>query len=210
MIDFETIGNTITKHTWSVHALLGYIQKPHPNIYVGQTGPVWFRRPYHLRGTDNRKHKWFFGKTGYGKSKAIANYAYQLFQQNIGFALLDPAGDLARDVMWTLADSGYFADFEKAQKRLMYIDFSNPDRFIAWNVLKRNNLPTDTHTKNIVKAFKRMWPNMEEIAVNFENNLYYSVYTLIENDLPLTDIIYVLNDKEFRDRLLKNVSDPLS
>jgi hypothetical protein len=207
MIDFETIANRLTKHNWAIHGLLGYLQQTQPAIHLGVTGPVLLRRNYTLRSHDTRTHKWFFGKTGSGKSKTIANYALQLFDQNIGFAVLDPAGDLARDILWSLADQNYFADFAQAQKKLLYIDFNNPDYFLPWNVLK-SDLPTDKHAKNIVKAFKRMWPNMEEIAVNFENILYCGTYVLIESGLPLTEISRVLNDKEYRDRLLGRITNP--
>jgi hypothetical protein len=56
---------------------------------------------------------------------------------------------------------------------------------------------------------KRVWPYLRDNAPHFENVLLYSLLVLIDNKLPITKIDRLLTDKDYRDKLLENVTDEM-
>src|SRR6266487_5869802 len=56
-------------------------------------------RRFGIKRADRRAHMYIIGKTGTGKSTLIANLARQDLVHGEGFALLDPHGDLAEQVL---------------------------------------------------------------------------------------------------------------
>jgi hypothetical protein len=194
---------------WIVESVIDRLQGK-KQVKIGRTGFLNFR-PYNLRNRNLLNHKHVIGTSGYGKSNLLATYFVSLVKQNIPAALIDPHADLATDCLWHLLDSGFFND-PKRRKRLLYIDFGvqdtegRPSHFLPFNVLKQ---PFDKYTiaRNFVETCRRVWPYLAEGAPQFENILLYSVIVLIDNDLPLTEIEEVLANREYRNKLLMQVSD---
>ena len=175
-------------------------------ITLGTQGLPLLGRPFVLEPAEVATHKHVIGVTGQGKSKLLASMYVQLMNQGVGCALIDPHADLAADVLGILADTGFF-ERPDAYERLLYIDFSDRERFLPFNVLDQ---PYDDHTvaKNIVEACKRAWPALADgSAPQFENILLAGSLALIQNNEPLSSLPKLLTDKSFRDRLLANVSD---
>jgi hypothetical protein len=205
-IDFESIRERI-KRTWAIHALLGWHKKQQPIIPFGVTGPDVLRRPYTLYGRETRTHKWFFGRTRSGKSKAMEQYCLALAEQRIGFSVIDPHGDLATDLLWSLHDRGHITTPIDTD-RFWYVDFGRKEYSIAWNLLNKPQDPYETAV-SIDKAFKRMFPDLADgSAPHFENVILYSVITLIENNLPLPMLQPLLLNADYRMQLLEQVSYP--
>lgn len=159
-----------------------------------------------LRDREAGAHQHVMGVTGAGKSKLLASLFVQLLNQGVGVGLLDPHGDLCRDILRTLHDLGYFAD-SRAFRRLLYVDFGRSDRFLPWNVLDQPYGPHQV-ARNLLEAIKRAWVALAGgSAVHLENLVLAGVYVLVENHLPLTALSHLLADAAFRARLLEQVTD---
>src|SRR5438094_6714933 len=74
-------------------------------------------RRFGIKRADRRAHLYIIGKTGTGKSTLIANLARQDLVHGEGFALLDPHGDLAENVL----------NFVPEERRADLIYFNVPD-----------------------------------------------------------------------------------
>lgn len=180
------------------------------SLFLGNKGswPFYFL-PVQLRGEELEKHKWIMGTTGKGKSKFIAHLATTLlYTHHQPIAVIDPHGDLARDILWLLLSKGYF-NRSDAFDKLWYVDFSRTDCFVPFNVLHQPHYLPHTTVRNVIKAVMRAFPNMAEgAAPQFENIMQYGLMVLYYNKLPLTCLTQVLTDREYREELLCNVPHP--
>ncbi|GHO98359.1 hypothetical protein KSF_084070 [Reticulibacter mediterranei] len=161
--------------------------------------------PFHLSGKDLTAHKHVMGKTQSGKSKLLAHMAASLIEKGQGVSVIDPAGDLVTDIVGLLYFRGFFKRPDAWQK-LQYINFSDPQRFFPFNILKQ---PYDTATVSemLVDACRRIWPESLGEAPLFETIMRASLPVLIANNLPLPLLHKFLTDKPFRERCLQKVRD---
>ena len=177
-----------------------------PRLALGTYGPPFLGLRLSLGPAHIATHKHVIGLTGQGKSKLLASMFVQLAMQGQGCALIDPHSDLAHDTLALLADRGFFNQIG-AYDRLVYVDFSNRDRFLPFNILKQRYPPHDV-ARHVVEACKRAWPALGDgSAPQFENILLAGTLVLVENQRPLTYLPRLLTDKPFRDGLLRGVSD---
>lgn len=172
-----------------------------PQIVLGTSGPWYHRQQVRLHGHDISPHKHIIGLTGQGKSKLLASTYVQLLRQGIPAALIDPHSDLADDVLGMLRDEQLLND------RFLYIDFGRQDRYLPFNILKTRYRPHET-ARHIIEVCKRVWPALGDGAAPlFENVMLASALTLIENELPITEVPRLITDRPYRDMLLGQVSD---
>lgn len=177
------------------------------SVTLGHFGSLPFSRRFTLNENTLKQHRHVMGITGQGKSKLLAWFTASLILQGVGCCLIDPHSDLAQDVLQLLADSGYFAR-PSAYEKLLYIDFSGPDRFIPFNVLQQP-YPMHEVARNLVEVCTRAWSALADGAAPlFENIMLASVPVLIENNLPLTALDDLLSKKAYRDQLLQRCTDP--
>lgn len=159
-----------------------------------------------LSGVEAAKHKLVVGVTGAGKSKFLAGLAVQLLNEDVGFVLLDAAGDLCDDVLRMLLETGFYAD-ERSLARLAYLDFTRPDRFVPFNVLSQPYPPHQV-AASVLEAVKRSWSSLAGgSAPVLENLVLYGSFVLAVNHLPLTKLGSLLTNASYRRELLRNVSD---
>ena len=154
-----------------------------------------------LTHDDRRRHLYLIGKSGTGKSTLLFNLMLADLALGRGFALLDPHGDLARDV----ADA---APPDRIND-VLYFDPSDLSHPIAFNPVER--VPLDQRplvSAHLVAAFKHLWgdswgPRLEYILDN-------SLRLLL--DAPGTTLLglpRLLVDDTYRKRLLATCSDPV-
>jgi hypothetical protein len=182
------------------------LRQNEPFLQLGHTREG---KPFVLTGTDFERHKVISGITGSGKSYFLASLLLFLFSQGVTVLLIDPNGDLAKLIITLLAGSDYFTD-PRAYQRLWYVDFkrAEQDAAIAFNVLKQDYNPY-TIANNLLESMHRAFPTSTTTA-NLDNVILAACLVLIENGhRPLTDLNRLLLDKNFRETLLRNVTDPL-
>jgi hypothetical protein len=184
------------------------------SIPLGTYGSALFRRRLRLDGQDTKSHMHVMGKSGSGKSRWLAGFYVNLLKAGFSATLIDPHGDLARLVLSQLVADGYF-DRQDATDRLLYLDVpraAREGRYLHFNCLKQ---PYDTHTTTrlTLEAMRRAFPELDRNAGNaapaFEQIVTAGTHVLVDNGLPFSELRSVLLDKERRDQLLRQVTDPL-
>ena len=184
------------------------------SLPLGTYGSALFKRRLCLDGQDTKSHMHVMGKSGSGKSRWLAGFYVNLLKAGFSATLIDPHGDLARLVLAQLAAEGYF-DQEDAYERLLYLDIpaaAKANRYLNFNCLKQ---PYDTHTTTrlTLEAMRRAFPELDRNAGNaapaFEQIVTAGTHVLVDNGLPFSELRSVLLDRQRRDALLRQVSDPM-
>src|SRR2546425_9208497 len=152
------------------------------------------RRRFGIKRADRRAHMYIIGKTGTGKSTLIANLARQDLVRGEGFALLDPHGDLAEQVLKLVP--------EERRADLIYFNVPDTAHPVAFNPLESGQPALKPFVASgLISVFKKIWaeswgPRMEYILRN-------ALLALL--DLPastLIDIPRLLDDLTFRRHVL--------
>ena len=89
------------------------------NLLLGRLGKYKIAPKFHVSYDVRKFHTYVVGLTGRGKSKFLQNSLVQDIIAGRGCAVIDPHGDLAKDVLRTLIDKGYF-DCEENYKKINY------------------------------------------------------------------------------------------
>src|SRR4051794_4995264 len=180
-----------------------------PTIPLGSSRFLLFgKRTLRITPRQARAHMHVLGKTGSGKSYFLAGLFLAMYQAGMPATLIDPHGDLAELVLTHLIQRGEFAH-RAAYDRLVYLDLpaaARVGRFLPFNYLKQ---PYDDSAmaELVAEACRRAWPELAQGAPTFENILKHSVVVLRQNRQPLTKLANLLVDKDFREQLLRNVTD---
>jgi len=154
-----------------------------------------------IKQDDRRRHVYIIGKTGMGKSCLIENMVIQDIQNGHGVALADPHGDLVEKIL----------NFIPAN-RINDVVYFNPSDFehpIAFNVLE-NVDATKRHliSSGLLGIFKKIWadswgPRLEYVLNN-------AIMALLEYpDSTLLGIMRMLVNKEYRNKVVRQISDPV-
>jgi TraM recognition site of TraD and TraG len=179
-----------------------------PVLDLGTTGKGLHRRRVLLSPAQAARHRHVLGISGFGKSKLLANIFIQLFLQLVtgSVFVIDPHRDLLVEILGLLHDAGYF-NYRHAYSKLLLIDFSRDDRYVPWDVLQQ---PYNAHkvARMIVETCERMWPALADGAGPlFETIMLNGVVLLVANQLPITAMLRLLTDDEFRRGLLLHCDD---
>ena len=151
--------------------------------------------------SDRRYHFLAIGRTGTGKSTLLLSKIIQDMRAGRGLALIDPHGDLAEAAL-------SFVPRER-QKHLVYINPTDLDYPVGLNLLEKVET-TESHlvAANVISIFKNLWsdswgPRLEYVLNN-------TLLALLEH--PASNLLWVsklLNDENFRKRIVNKVNDPV-
>jgi len=154
-----------------------------------------------IKKEDRRKHMYLIGKTGTGKTTIFKNMIIQDIQNGAGVAVLDPHGDLVRELL----------DFIPPErvKDVVYFDPSDNEWPIGLNPMELQ----DTTQKNLLgsallsafkKHFEYSWgPRLEYLLNN-------AILTLLEvPGTTLLGITRILADKNYQNYIVHKVQDPV-
>lgn len=175
------------------------------DLILGRSGPWRVFPAVRLRAAQRATHSYVLGITGQGKSKLLQHLLFQDIIAGRGCGLLDPHSDLARDLLASLAERGFFDQPQQAA-RLIYFDPARRDTLIPFNVLQTAG-PPYTIAANVVEAFRRTWPESLREAPRFSNILLAALLVLIANRLSLVELPRLLADHDYREDLLARVDD---
>jgi len=158
-------------------------------------------KKFGIKTDDRRRHMYFIGKTGMGKSVLIENMVIQDILNGHGVALADPHGDLVEKVLNFIPPSRI--------NDVVYFNPSDYDYPIAFNVLENVDV-TKRHliASGLLGVFKKIWadswgPRLEYVLNN-------AIMALLEYPgATLLGIMRMLVDKKYRDKVVKNITDPV-
>lgn len=150
---------------------------------------------------DRQRHAYIIGQTGTGKSGMLELLTLTDIQEGQGFAVIDPHGDFALDVLKRIPASRV--------KDVVYFNPGDTAFPMGFNPLEVNDPTLRTHTcSELIAVLKRMFdyswgPRLEYI-------LRYCILALLDSpDSTMLDITRMLTDRGFRNDVLSRVTDPV-
>jgi len=170
-------------------------------VYFARTDFRNSKRLFGIKRKDRRQHTYVIGKTGTGKSVLLNNMIVQDIANGEGLCVVDPHGELIEGVLKKIP--------EERMKDVIYFNPADTDFHIGFNVLE---LP-DPKYKHLVASglmaiFTKIWagvwsPRMEYILNN-------CILALLDTPgSTLLGIPRLLTDREYRQRVISNVTDPV-
>lgn len=154
-----------------------------------------------IKADDRRRHMYFIGKTGMGKSTVLENMIIQDIQAGRGVCVVDPHGELVEKVIAFIP-----------QQRVNDVIYFNPSDLaypIAFNVLESVD-PEQRHlvVSGLIGVFKKIWA--DSWGPRLEYVLHHAISALLEYPgSTLLGIMRMLVDKTFRKKVIEKVSDPV-
>jgi len=173
----------------------------HDLTIIGKTNFRGATDVFGIKTADRRRHIYIIGKTGMGKSTLLENMIFSDIQEGRGLAVIDPHGDLAESVL----------NFIPARRTndVILFDPSDRDYPIAFNMLENIDPSLNSIVcSGLVGIFKKIYadswgPRLEHILRN-------TILSLLEYpNTTMLGISRVLQDKSFRQKVIKKISDPI-
>lgn len=158
-------------------------------------------RVFGIKKRDRRQHMYVVGKTGVGKSVLLKNMALQDIHAGRGIGIVDPHGEFVEEVLEQIP-----------KERINDVIYFNPvdsDYPIGFNILE---VP-DAKYKHLVVSdllgiFTKIWANVW--SARMEYILQNCILALIDTPgSTLLGIPRILVEKEYRDKIIANVKDPV-
>ena len=170
-------------------------------MYFGRTDYRNSDRLFGIARKDRRQHMYVIGKTGTGKSVLLNNLIIQDIMNGDGVCVVDPHGELIEGVLGMIPKTRL--------KDVVYFNPADVDYPMGFNVLE---LP-DPKYKHLVASglmgiFTKIWSNVW--SARMEYILNNAILALLETpNTTLLGIPRLLVDKEYRQRIVMNVKDPV-
>jgi Cdc6-like AAA superfamily ATPase len=159
-----------------------------------------------IREEDRKIHFYIVGASGTGKSKFIEFLIRQDIKKGNGFGVIDPHGDLIKDV------KGYLAlalPREELEEKLVLIDPTDERYTVAFNPLEKiEGVSSAEIAAELVEAFKKIW--IDSWGARMEDLLRNTLIALIEAELTLDNLPRFLIDEDFRGNVLERVTHPIA
>jgi hypothetical protein len=140
------------------------------------------------------------GRTGMGKSTLMENLMLSDANAGDGFALLDPHGDLAENVVSAISKT--------RSEDLIFFNPSEPSGRLGLNVLENAGNKQHLIVSGVISVFKKIWdqywgPRMEHI-------FRHTLWALVQSEgTTLADVPRILLDKNFRAQIVRHITDPI-
>jgi CxxC-x17-CxxC domain-containing protein len=150
---------------------------------------------------DRRRHMYFIGKTGMGKSTVLENMIIQDIQAGKGVCVIDPHGDLVEKVIDFIPPSRI--------NEVVYFNPADLDFPIAFNVLETVD-ESERHlvVSGLIGVFKKIWA--DSWGPRLEYVLHHAISALLEYPgSTLLGIMRMLVDKPFRKKVVDTLTDPV-
>jgi hypothetical protein len=187
------------------------VPQPGKTIFATSTSP-WDFMPDYIRGersehavgiddTDRLFHMHIVGKTGTGKSTLLKMLMQQDLSRGHGFALLDPHGDLAEEVLDGVPRSRI--------QDVVYLNPADTDFPMPFNILEAvDEAQHHLIAAGLVSIFKRFWA--ESWGPRTEYLIKNAVLALLEAPgTTLLDVPRILIDDVFRNQVISHLRNPV-
>lgn len=153
-----------------------------------------------LKRSDRGRHLYIIGQTGTGKSKLLNLLTLSDIYHNQGFAIVDPHGDFATDMLQFIP--------EHRLQDVVYFNPTDRDNPIAFNPLEiTDDTMKNSISSEMIGVLKRMFDSW---GPRLEYILRYTILALLDYpDSTLLGITRMLTEKEFRKKVIREVKDPV-
>lgn len=144
------------------------------------------------------RHGALLGGTGMGKSTLIINLAKQLFERGDGATFLDPAGDLADDLLEHVPPDRV--------DDVIYIDVSDRESPFPFNLLHAHD---DIERNNIVDEFMSVLRRLSQNwGDKIERQLRMALNVVLDTGGSLKDVYDLFTNARARERIVRRIKDP--
>lgn len=168
---------------------------------LGKTNFRGSENEFGIKSKDRRRHLYIIGKTGMGKSTLLENMIFSDIQSGKGVAVVDPHGDLADHVL----------DFVPSNRTndVILFDPSDRDFPVGFNMLENIDPAYNTIVASgLIGIFKKIYA--ESWGPRLEHILRNTILSLLSYpNTTMLGITRILQDAEFRHRVVKNIEDPI-
>ncbi len=151
-----------------------------------------------IKRGDRGRHMYIIGQTGTGKSGLLTLLTLSDIFHDQGFAVVDPHGDYAMDVMAFIP--------ENRIKDVVYFNPADTEFPIGFNPMEVADQNMKGHTSSeLVGVLKRMFDSW---GPRLEYILRYTILALLDTpDTTMLDITRMLTDVKFRRQIVDNIQD---
>lgn len=169
---------------------------PSEGLQLGYSTYRGHRYDVRIKQQDRRRHMYVIGKSGSGKSEFIKSMAKQDIEEGRGVCIMDPHGELARDML-------EFVPKERADD-VIYFSPADFDRPMGLNMLEYNpEFPQQKElaVAEMLKIFDRLFDLKATGGPMFEYYMRNALHLIMdhpESGSTLMEIPKVLADEEFR------------
>lgn len=183
----------------------GPVQVMDEGFRIGYNEFRGVKKEIRLSTNDRRRHMYFIGQTGTGKSVLLENLAYQDMMDGRGFAFVDPHGDSAETLLGMVP--------KERVEDIIYFDPGDMDNPIGLNMFEFDT--PDQKDFLIQEAINMLYglydPTHQGIVGPRLEHIFRNCALLLMSAPgggTFIDVPKVLVDEEFRNSKLKYVTDP--
>ncbi len=154
-----------------------------------------------IKSPDRRQHMYIIGKSGTGKTALLKNLALQDIQNGHGICIVDPHGEFVEEVVDKIPSHRV--------NDVVYFNPADNEYPIGFNVLQ---VPDEKYkhlvASDLMGIFTKIWANVW--SARMEYILNNCILALVETpDTTLLGIVRILVDKDYRQKIIDNVKDPV-
>ena len=174
---------------------------PNKITYFAETDARGKRVPFGIKSTDRSKHVYVIGKTGMGKSTLLENMAIQDIQSGNGVAFIDPHGGTAEKLLEYVP--------EERIKDVLYFAPFDIDHPVSFNIMEDvGEEKRHLVVSGLMSAFMKLFGE-ESFSDRMQYILQNTILALLEYPgATMLGINKMLVDKEYRNKVIANISDP--
>ena len=146
--------------------------------------------------SDRLLHHYIIGQTGTGKTTLLANMTKQDAEQGTGFCLIDPHGDLARQLSAHLGADHIYWNVADQHSPYGYNPLTSTSAALRPLV-----------ASGLIETLKKQW--RDAWGARMEHLLRFAILALLE--LPKTDLRDILPlflDRTYREQVISRLTDP--
>lgn len=169
---------------------------------IGETNYRNEKIKFGIKRIDRRRHVYVVGKTGAGKSKLLELLMKEDIKDNRGFCLIDPHGDLAKEVLSHVPKSKI--------KDIVYVNPTDKDFPIPFNPLEytRDYEKRQQVAVFFISIFKKIFA--ADWNERMEHILRFIILALLETkDSNILGVTRILTDTKYRTRVIGEIQDPV-
>ena len=179
-------------------------------ILVGYSGKQTIARDVRFPESDRSRHCYIVGATGVGKSTLLNNMIFQDIKNGKGVTVIDPHGDLYRQVLEGAIPRTRLRDVILVDP--CDFEYSVGINFLECSRSRFRAVEVNYVVNEMIKIFDRLYDLRQTGGPIFEQYMRNALLLLLENEswiATLVDVPRVFEERSFRKFLLKTCTNPL-